>query len=360
MPSSSTHYSYNIPTVGSDSTTYGTLINQFVNSLSTKLKAVSDAINTAGVGASSTLAQINRNIAQVDAINSRLPAGVADLLPDPYSGATTPVSTWPYLNTELQAEGFSPPTTAQEVLDFDYEGFASYLNTRFDSLSARIVGLDAPITISDSSRLVCETNKILDALGTTKTVTTTVVSNLAQSSVFKSLYGVTTGPRSASFNNPYEPEAGPQENVIYSPDNKILKNLLIAEGLGTSSDIGPYSNARYQVSITAMDVTSKIQNGDSINAGIYIDTTYKNKTLNLIFTDLTPIGERDWFIRGDADPWYLNLADPVTSFGSTPHYVNGLQQVTLKFVKVTNSNSTTTTSSQVPVTIDDIDFSECS
>ena len=170
MPSSSTNYSYDIPTVGSDSTTYGTIINQFVESLSAKLKTVSDKINTAGVGASSTLAQVNRNIAQVDAINSRIPVGVADLLPDPYSGATTPVSTWPYLNTELQAEGFSPPTTAQEVLDFDYSGFATYLNTRFDSLSARILGLDAPITISDSSTLICETNKILAALGTTKTV----------------------------------------------------------------------------------------------------------------------------------------------------------------------------------------------
>jgi len=173
MPSSSTNYSYDIPTVGSDSTTYGTLINQFVESLSAKLKTVSDKINTAGVGASSTLAQVNRNIAQVDAINSRIPVGVADLLPDPYSGATTPVSTWPYLNTELQAEGFSPPTTAQEVLDFDYSGFATYLNTRFDSLSARIVGLNAPITIADSSTLVCETNAILDTIGEYKTVTTT-------------------------------------------------------------------------------------------------------------------------------------------------------------------------------------------
>jgi len=173
MPSSSTNYSYDIPTVGTDSTTYGTIINQFVESLSAKLKTVSDKINTAGVGASSTLAQVNRNIAQVDAINSRIPVGVSDLLPDPYSGATTPVSTWPYLNTELQAEGFSPPTTAQEVLDFDYSGFATYLNTRFDSLSARIVGLDAPITIADSSTLVCETNAILDTIGEYKTVTTT-------------------------------------------------------------------------------------------------------------------------------------------------------------------------------------------
>lgn len=358
MPSSSTNYSYDIPTVGSDSTTYGTIINQFVNSLSTKLKAVSDAINTAGVGASSTLAQVNRNIAQVDALNSRLPAGVADLLPDPYSGATTPVSTWPYLNTELTAEGFSPPTTAQEVLDFDYTGFASYLNTRFDSLSARIVGLDAPITISDSSRLVCETNKILNALGTTKTVTTTVVSNLAQSTLLSSVFGTTTGGGTASWNNPPLSGAGDIANVLYSPANKTLKNLLINEGLGTSSDVGSYQNARFTISISAMDVTGKIQNGDPIDAGVYIDTTYKSKLVNLRFTDISAIGG-NYVIRGDADPWYLDLGESVTSWGSSNHYSGG-QQLTLKFVKVTNSNSTTTTTSQVPVTIDDIDFSECS
>ena len=367
MPSSSTNYSYDIPTVGSDSTTYGTIINQFVESLSTKLKTVSDKINTAGVGASSTLAQVNRNIAQVDAINSRIPVGVADLLPDPYSGATTPVSTWPYLNSELQAEGFSPPTTAQEVIDFDYSGFAAYLSTRFDSLSARIVGLDAPITIADSSTLVCETNKILDALGTTKTVTTTVVSNLAQATELSSVFGTTTGGGTLSWNNPYLSGAGTKENVLYSPQNKTIKNLLINEGLGTTSDLPKYDgsgnafsvypNARYTITISAMDVTGKIQNGDPIDAGIYIDTTYKNKLVNLRFTQASAIGGIS-VIRGDGDPWYLDLGESVTSWGSSNHY-SGLQQLTLKFVKVTNSNSTVTTSTQVPVTIDDIDFSDC-
>ena len=347
MPSSSTNYSYDIPTVGSDSTTYGTIINQFVESLSTKLKTVSDKINTAGVGASSTLAQVNRNIAQVDAINSRIPVGVADLLPDPYSGATTPVSTWPYLNTELQAEGFSPPTTAQEVLDFDYSGFATYLNTRFDSLSARIVGLDAPITIADSSRLICETNKILDALGTTKTVTTTTVSNLASSASFYSITGIKIVPA------PFQPFGG-KTTVIYSSNNDALASALAAEGVGAVGQATTGDRRQgdaYSINIRAMDVDSAITNGDAIDAGIYINTTLKDKFVNLQFERVYNYG------RGsDTTPWYLNVQDSLSSWGSTG---SNPVVLTLNFVKVTNSNSTVTTSTQVPVTINDIDFSDC-
>lgn len=347
MPSSSTNYSYDIPTVGSDSTTYGTIINQFVESLSTKLKTVSDKINTAGVGASSTLAQVNRNIAQVDAINSRIPVGVADLLPDPYSGATTPVSTWPYLNSELQAEGFSPPTTAQEVIDFDYSGFAAYLSTRFDSLSARIVGLDAPITIADSSKLICETNKILDALGTTKTVTTTTVSNLASSASFFTISGMRMfyGIDSPFPNSPTQ---------IYASNNQTFKNALVTEGVGTN--LYSYQNIygdKYEVTVRAMDVATAISNGDPIDAGIYLQTTLKDQFVTVELGRKYNLG-----LSGNTAPWFLNLKNEssLRSWGSTG---TNPEIITLNFVKVTNSNSTVTTSTQVPVTIDDIDFSDC-
>jgi hypothetical protein len=363
MPSSSTNYSYDIPTVGSDSTTYGTIINEFVNSLATKLKAVSDAINTAGVGASSTLAQVNRNIAQVDAINSRIPVGVADLLPDPYSGATTPVSTWPYLNTELQAEGYSPPTTAQEVLDFDYEGFATYLNTRFDSLSARIVGLDAPITIADSSRLIYETNKILDALGTTKTVTTTTTTSSSQSVTF---FDITiTG--SQVFPPSYEPFGG-STMVIQDLNFGSFITALAGEGISgvtPSRSVGSNVHSRFNVYIRALDVTGTLSAGGRLNPGIYLDLNYTinggpfyRRELNkdLLIDAAIPAGR---FVNG-VRPWWIDLGvntfdkygvpnlDSLSNYGSK-----------LKFVKVTETNTTTETSTQVPVTLADIDFSEC-
>jgi len=363
MPSSSSNYSYDIPTVGSDSTTYGTIVNQFVESLSTKLKTVSDKINTAGVGASSTLAQVNRNIAQVDAINSRIPVGVADLLPDPYSGATTPVSTWPYLNTELQAEGFSPPTTAQEVLDFDYSGFATYLNTRFDSLSARIVGLDAPITIADSSRLICETNKILDALGTTKTVTTTTTTSSSQSVTF---FDITiTG--SQVFPPSYEPFGG-STMVIEDLNFGSFITALAGEGISgvtPSRSVGSNVHSRFNVYIRALDVTGTLSAGGRLNPGIYLDLNWTilgdspplklNK--DLLIDAAIPAGR---FVNG-VRPWWIDLGVNTFDKYGTPN-LDSLSNYgsKLKFVKVTETNTTTETSTQVPVTLADIDFSECS
>lgn len=362
MPSSSTNYSYDIPTVGSDSTTYGTIINQFVNSLATKLKAVSDAINTAGVGASSTLAQVNRNIAQVDAINSRLPAGVADLLPDPYGGSLTPVSTWPFLNTELTAEGFSPPTTAQEVLDFDYTGFASYLNTRFDSLSARIVGLDAPITISNSSKLVCETNKILDALGTTKTVTTTTTTSSSQSVTFFDIQitGAQRTPRS------FDPFAG-STMVIEALNFGSFISALAGEGISgvtPSRSVGNNVHSRFNVFIRALDVTGTLSAGERLNPGIYLDLNWtilgdsppKKLNKDLLIDAAIPDG---LFVNG-VRPWWIDLSANTFDKYGTPN-LNSLSNYgsKLKFVKVTETNTTTETSAQVPVTLADIDFSEC-
>jgi len=345
MPSSSTNYSYDIPTVGSDSTTYGTIINQFIESLSTKLKTVSDKINTAGVGASSTLAQVNRNIAQVDALNSRIPVGVADLLPDPYSGATTPVSTWPFLNTELQAEGFSPPTTAQEVLDFDYSGFATYLNTRFNSLSARIVGLDAPITIADSSTLVCETNAILDTIGTYKTVGSTTTTS---SSVKTSFYTITGALVNVHGSGLYH----------YNFDN--LANELVDESVGS------FSNSIYTGTITITDVAAKLTAGEVLDSGIYLQSSTVDTVTTLSISPYLPqynyaIGET-WpgvgYVR-DTTPHIAGLAN--VNYSTLGSYADGdRSRIDLSFVKVVKTITTTDTTTSVKKTIDDVDFSGCS
>ena len=346
MPSSSTNYSYDIPTVGSDSTTYGTIINQFVESLSAKLKTVSDKINAAGVGASSTLAQVNRNIAQVDAINSRIPVGVADLLPDPYSGATTPVSTWPYLNTELQAEGFSPPTTSQEVLDFDYSGFATYLNTRFDSLSARILGLDAPITISDSSTLICETNKILAALGTTKTVTSTVSTTSSVETEFYTLLG--------GYYNSFFPGA------IYHVNSVSLATLLEAEGIGGFDEGGIYT-----AGITISDVTGRLDSGEAVPTGIYLQGSTE-----ALVTMTIRLGRSNYSISGiyfpetgristDTSPDIIQITGADYSVLSPYATESGDQKINLYFKRVVTGTVTTEVSSQVPVTLADIDLSDC-
>jgi hypothetical protein len=325
MPSSSTHYSYDIPTVGSDSTTYGTIINQFVNSLATKLKAVSDSINTAGVGASSTLAQVNRNIAQVDAINSRIPAGVSDLLPDPYSGATTPVSTWPYLNTELQAEGFSPPTTAQEVLDFDYSGFATYLNARFDSLSARIVGLDAARAIADSSTLVCETNKILDTIGEYKTVTT-IQTVQTQNITTKAQVYASLGSGS------------PQTSSDF-----------IRVRLGVYQDFwNTFRDILGSVPYTIRLINSSTDTS-ALDPGYYISGTKVDRVVSF-----------DIPARPNSfPPDNIATFSGVTGSDAFDPDVNGNYQGGISLLQITSTTTTGSVSTQVKKTISDVDFSDC-
>ena len=358
MPSSSTNYSYEIPTVGGDSTTYGTIINQFVNSLATKLKAVSDSINTAGVGASSTLAQVNRNIAQVSAINSRIPVGVSDLLPDPYSGATTPVSTWPYLNTELTAEGFSPPTTAQEVLDFDYEGFATYLSARFDSLSARIVGLDAPITIADSSTLVCETNAILNTIGTYKTVTTTnsvdtvTVTPISNQTIMMHQSGRIYG---GGLLGVIDSLTGVTANVAYSDVFFLFANR---------------SKNTWKFQITATDVYGRIADGEKLDTGNYLQDTRNNTTFEMTIEQDATNGTKQIANPPDGTvatviPIWVNLPGGMTEwFGSSypapSVYTDYSNTATLEFLKVVRTQETTTVSNQVKKTINDVDFSGCS
>jgi len=360
MPSSSTNYSYDIPTVGSDSTTYGTIINQFVNSLATKLKAVSDAINTAGVGASSTLAQVNRNIAQVDAINSRIPVGVANLLPDPYSGATTPVSTWPYLNTELTAEGFSPPTTAQEVLDFDYSGFATYLNTRLDSLSARITGLDAAVSIHDTDQLVCEANTILNAIGTYKDV---LGQTTERATTVNTFFDYTFRWRSTGLNYPQ----GFYEDFEYLTGRseinqaKTLADNLYAQGLGSWSGSELTNNRKYTLSINANDIRGKVAAGETFDDGYYlqpINTPALTIDSSFVLEVFQFNGSIDVFGNVIRYPYVVKPFPGNYDLWVT--YSGGRQFARIWIVKTTETIQTVTSTVQVPVTLNDIDFSGCS
>jgi len=356
MPSSSTNYSYDIPTVGSDSTTYGTIINQFVESLSAKLKTVSDKINAAGVGASSTLARINNYISQVNNINNRLPVGVANLLPDPYSGSLTPVSTWPYLNTELTAEGFSPPTTAQEVLDFDYTGFAAYLNTRLDSLSARITGLDAAVSLHDTDRLVCEANTILNAIGTYKDVLGQTTQRATTVDTFFD-YGF----RFRSWIGNYLDDLFIDLNFIEGRSEvnqvKTLADNLYLQGLGSWSGSEVTNNRQYTLSINVNDIRGKVAAGENFDDGYYVQPVLAaGLTIDSSFV-LTV-----YQFPGNVGAFGTTRRYPYVLKPFPDNYSQWVQSGTARIVivKTTETLETVTTTVQVPVTINDIDFSGCS
>jgi len=147
MPLSSSPYTDLIlPTPNEDNSTYGTILNTYFQALETKLKNLSDRINAAGVGSSSTLAQINRDIAQTN-------TNTSGILPDPYSGDFTTVSTWPAFNTELTALGLSPPQTASEIEAFfagsDFTSFVNFLNGKLTALDTLVSTAETDICIAN-------------------------------------------------------------------------------------------------------------------------------------------------------------------------------------------------------------------
>jgi len=159
MPQASAYYTdLELPTVNGDNTTYGDILLTYFQGLETKLKNLSDRVNAAGVGSTSTLAQIDRDIAQTN-------TNTSSILPDPYSGDYTTVSTWPAFNTELTALGLSPPQTASEIQTFFSSGDATilfnYLDGKLDALD--IIVTQAETDLSSALQDTCATKTILDA-----------------------------------------------------------------------------------------------------------------------------------------------------------------------------------------------------
>jgi len=153
MPFSSSIYTdLELPSLNQDNSTYGTIINTYFQALETKLKNLSDRINAAGVGDSSTLAQINSDI--------------DGILPDPYGGDYSTVSTWPSYNTELTALGLSPPQTGSEINTFfdsgDFATFANFLNGKLDSIDTILTTAESDI--DDAQTDICKANLYSDKI----------------------------------------------------------------------------------------------------------------------------------------------------------------------------------------------------
>lgn len=168
MPQDSAYYTdLQIPTVNSDGSTYGTIINEFLNGLLIKLKNLSDRVETA----EGQLTDINRGANSISRINNTF-AGVIGssalvsgswtiLYPDPYSGSYTKTTAWPAYASDLTA--FSPPTTQSEIENFNYEGFAEVLQSKLDLIEATMDQAEADILASQIN--CCRTKKVLDAIG---------------------------------------------------------------------------------------------------------------------------------------------------------------------------------------------------
>jgi len=151
MPTTSSHFSdLEYPTVNQDGDTWGALTNTYIEGLLTKLKDLSDRIDSAGVGSSSDLSQILRDISQYDNINSGIPSAVTSghsitnlKPPDSYSYETA----W---NTNyasaLASAGLSVPQSQSAVENFNYTLFAETLQPYVDNINSTVETANADIS----------------------------------------------------------------------------------------------------------------------------------------------------------------------------------------------------------------------
>ena len=177
MPFNSSIYTdLELPTLNSDNSTYGQIINDYFQGLENKLQAISDRINAAGVGDSSTLAQINSDIAEVN-------SNISGILPDPYSGNYTTVSSWPSYNTELTALGLSPPETASEIESFfggsAITSFVNFLDGKLDDINDILDQVDLDIAASEVD--VCKANIYSAAVTSPSSITYRTISTYSLS-----------------------------------------------------------------------------------------------------------------------------------------------------------------------------------
>ena len=165
MPTTSSYYSdLEYPTVNEDGSTYGTLINTYLNDLLGKLATISTRVTNA----QAQLGDINRGVNAVDQINNTLAGSIGSsallpstgttLLPDPYSGTYTKTTTWPAFTSELSS--YSPPTTQSEVESFDYQGFANALTTEVNRIDATVTQAEADILAAQKD--TCRAKKYID------------------------------------------------------------------------------------------------------------------------------------------------------------------------------------------------------
>ena len=165
MPTTSSYYSdLEYPTVNEDGSTYGTLINTYLNDLLGKLATISTRVTNA----QAQLGSINSGVNAVDQINNTLAGSIGSsallpstgttLLPDPYSGTYTKTTTWPAFTSELSS--YSPPTTQSEVESFDYQGFANALTTEVNRINATVTQAEADILAAQKD--TCRAKKYID------------------------------------------------------------------------------------------------------------------------------------------------------------------------------------------------------
>ncbi len=183
MPTTSQHFSdLQLPTIFGDETTYGTILNTFIDGLAAKVADLNTRLATATtqLGDNSTSGSILHGIDQLNTLNAQVAANSPALVasnvltgtetniitsPDQFSGDRSTTSSFPAVpnasgTTANVLSALSPPTTEAEILAFDYLAFYNALAPIVSDLSARVSQIEADVLAARIN--VCKAKKYID------------------------------------------------------------------------------------------------------------------------------------------------------------------------------------------------------
>jgi hypothetical protein len=291
MPTTSSYYSdLEYPTVNEDASTYGTLINTYLNDLLGKLATISTRVTNS----QAQLGNINRGTNAVDNLNTTLSGAIGSsallpstgttLLPDPYSGTYTKTTSWPAFTSELAS--YSPPTTQSEVENFNYQGFASALTTELNRIDATVTQAEADLLAAQKD--TCRAKKYIDTFQNDGT--TSLQAQIQSGSAYpqQSDYGgswtsIGTTSRTFTFTT-----AGAAQQILNGGIAATGSNLYVSPTYGGAlaralSGASEGDEILTLVSLSASSFTQAIRNGDpfsySINTGTNSVTISHTSTL---------------------------------------------------------------------------------
>lgn len=287
MAFSSLYYTdLQLPNLNADNTTYGVILNNYVQGLETKLHNLLTRINAAGVGDSSTLATTN---ASISSANTK----ANSVLPDPYSGNYTTQSSWPSYNTELVALGVTIPQTSAEILAFfeipsggttsPMEDLKNFLDAKLDALDTAVSSIEAEIL--DAQQDTCATKTILDALTIYRSGGTTVTVTAENADEFSPPY--VQGSYNSSHSRYEWSQSGNSTTYYQAPTGELQQNTggtapySVTLSISTVNDFSPiYQNTgTFSDTRSGMDShTFTVYNRNSTN---YYYTTINNSNLGV-------------------------------------------------------------------------------
>ena len=274
MPTTSSYYSdLEHPTVNQDGSTWGSITNTYIDGLATKLRALSDRINAAGVGSDSDLSQILRDISQYENINSSIPItvkslfGITDLkAADTYSYASAWNATY---DSYLSGFSLTPPQSSSAVQSFDYDLFVEKLQPYVDQAESNITQANADIA---------HVNSILYRLNTVGRVSKVVYQP------FASEFGV-AGTASIS------PAGSNLENVVFTASNSSAYDAFATAFYNyvdaSSPDIRDDSASVFSIALQMAVESDQISN--ILGSGVYRYTVSDlSNTIDLVGTVPSP------------------------------------------------------------------------